>query len=219
MAGLEKKTITTLVLEQIREMILSQKLKPGEPLRQVAIGEELNVSRIPVREALLQLEAEGLVKFTPHKGAVVTEVEPDQVEEIFDLRETLESRIFSLAFPRITTEDLEEAQGVLDRFETLLQPGADISEWSKLNWEFHEALYRPAHRKRTLQFIKMLHADCDRYLRMQISLSGSYEDADREHRQLLKLCKAGKKREAVQLLKSHIRKTGSDLVQALDRAD
>ncbi len=217
--SLEKKTVTRQVLEHLREQIVSQQYRAGEPLRQVAIGEALNVSRIPVREALLQLQAEGLVKFTPHKGAVVTGVDPDQIEELFELRELLECRLLGHAFSRIGADDLSRAAAALADFQALLQPGADISEWGRLNWAFHEALYRPAGRERSLEIVRRLHADCDRYLRMQISLSGSYAKADREHHRLLRLCRAGKKREATSLLRDHIRKTGADLVRALARKD
>ena len=81
--SIEHKTRTQLVAEAIREKILSGEIKAGEPLRQAALAEELNVSRIPVREALLQLEAEGLVNFEAHKGATATQLSADQIDEIF----------------------------------------------------------------------------------------------------------------------------------------
>ena len=83
------KTRTQLVVETLREKILSGEIKAGQPLRQAALAEELNVSRIPIREALLQLEGEGLVAFEPHKGATATELNADQVDELFELRAML----------------------------------------------------------------------------------------------------------------------------------
>ena len=82
--ALEFKTRTQVVVEAIRSQILSGQIKAGEPLRQAALAEQLNVSRIPIREALLQLEAEGLVKFEPHKGATATEISPELIDELFD---------------------------------------------------------------------------------------------------------------------------------------
>lgn len=73
------KTRTQLVEEAIRTQILKGELKTGQPLRQDALAKEFNVSRIPVREALVQLEAQGLVSFEPHKGATVTELSPEKI--------------------------------------------------------------------------------------------------------------------------------------------
>lgn len=214
---LKKKTITTLVVEHLREGILSRKLVPGQPLRQDAIAAELSVSRIPVREALLQLEAEGLVKIIPHKGAIVTEVDPAEVQEIFDLREMLECDIFKRAFSSISREDLDRAEDILDEFKQLLRPDADVSRWSALNWEFHKTLYEPAHKDRTLELINRLHSDCNRYLQMQIAISDGYKLADKQHRDLVKLCRQKKKKEAMALLKEHIRETGRSLISAIEQ--
>lgn len=91
------KTRTQLVVEVLRERILSGDIAAGEPLRQSALAEALNVSRIPVREALLQLEAEGLVKFEPHKGATATVLSVEQVTELFELRAMIETDLLAKA--------------------------------------------------------------------------------------------------------------------------
>ena len=93
------KTRTQLVVETLREKILSGEFKAGESLRQAALATELNVSRIPVREALLQLEGEGLVVFEPHKGATVTELNAKHVDELFELRAMLESNLLAASLP------------------------------------------------------------------------------------------------------------------------
>ena len=78
-----RKTVTSSVVDVLREKIISHEIEAGTPLRQNALADELNVSRIPVREALLQLEAEGLVEFAPHRGAVATRISVDEVNELF----------------------------------------------------------------------------------------------------------------------------------------
>ena len=209
-----RKTVTSSVVDVLREKIISHEIEAGTPLRQNALADELNVSRIPVREALLQLEAEGLVVFSPHRGAVATRVSVDEVNELFGLRAILECDVLGYALARITDEDLEKSQLILREFDELLKPGADIHPWGALNWKFHRSLYLPSGRKRTLGLIRQLHTNCDRYLRMQIQLIADYSRAEEEHHELLRLCWARDKRGAKNLLKSHILTTGRGLVRA-----
>ena len=109
--GLAYKTRTEFVVDAIREKILKGEVKAGQPLRQAALAEELDVSRIPVREALLQLEAEGLVKFQAHKGAIVTELNAAHVDELFELRAMLESDLLARSIPNMNPEDFDHALG------------------------------------------------------------------------------------------------------------
>ncbi|GAD70926.1 putative transcriptional regulator [Vibrio alginolyticus NBRC 15630 = ATCC 17749] len=104
------KTRTQLVEEAIRTQILKGELKTGQPLRQDALAKEFNVSRIPVREALVQLEAQGLVSFEPHKGATVTELSPEKINELFELRAVVECHILERAIQNMTDADLERAR-------------------------------------------------------------------------------------------------------------
>ncbi|HBF47370.1 MAG TPA: GntR family transcriptional regulator, partial [Shewanella frigidimarina] len=111
------KTRTQLVVEALRERILSGHIQGGEPLRQSAIAEQLNVSRIPVREALVQLEAEGLINFEPHKGATATLLSVEQVTELFELRAMIESDLLAKAIPNLSDNDIAEAEAVLVKLE------------------------------------------------------------------------------------------------------
>ena len=78
-----RRTVTSAVVDILRGKIISHEIESGQPMRQDALADQLNVSRIPIREALLQLEAEGLVEFAPHKGAVATQVSAEEVDELF----------------------------------------------------------------------------------------------------------------------------------------
>ena len=117
--ALAYKTRTEFVVDAIREKILKGEVKAGQPLRQAALAEDLDVSRIPVREALLQLEAEGLVKFQAHKGAIVTELNADHVDELFELRAMLEADLLARSIPNLTEEDFEN---LIRKYEILLKP-------------------------------------------------------------------------------------------------
>lgn len=198
------KTRTQLVVEVLRERILSGDIKAGEPLRQSAIAEQLNVSRIPVREALVQLEAEGLVNFEPHKGASASELSTSQVTELFELRAMIESDLLAKAIPNLQKSDLDEAEKVLCALESAFKLKDSVASWSLLNTQFHTCLYKAANRPHTLEVVNGLNTNCDRYIRLQLLLTGGIPTAEREHRILLDLCKKRDISAATSLLREHI---------------
>jgi len=198
------KTRTQLVVETLREKILSGEIKAGEPLRQAALAEELNVSRIPVREALLQLEAEGLVSFEPHKGATATELNADQVEELFDLRAMLECDLLASSLPLLSEEKLAQATDILSKLDRALGKENAANTWSELNSSYHNCLYSAANRPQTQDLVNTLNKNADRYIRMHLLWAGGISKAGPEHNQLLAYCKAGDVDKAVAILKQHI---------------
>ena len=210
-----RKTITSSVVEILREKIISHEIVGGQPLRQDALADELNVSRIPIREALLQLEAEGLVRFAPHKGAVATKISASEVDELFGLRVLLECNVLKASLSKISDEELDKAENILAEFDELLEPDADLHAWGAINWKFHKSLYVPSEQKRTLGILGQLHTNTDRYLRLQIQLSADYSRAEQEHHDLLALCRERDTRAAVKCLKSHILTTKKELIRVI----
>ncbi|PKG58982.1 GntR family transcriptional regulator [Shewanella sp. Choline-02u-19] len=198
------KTRTQVVVEVLREKILSGEIAAGMPLRQSALADEMNVSRIPVREALLQLEAEGLVKFEAHKGATATILSAVQVTELFDLRALIETDLLAKAIPNMTEDDLTEAEGILDSLDVAFQDKDQIERWSGLNSQFHTCLYRAADKPHTIEVVNGLNTNCDRYVRLQLFLASGIPKAQQDHRELLDYCRKGDVDNAVELLRSHI---------------
>jgi DNA-binding GntR family transcriptional regulator len=198
------KTRTQLVVETLREKILSGEIKAGQPLRQAALAEELNVSRIPVREALLQLEAEGLVSFEPHKGATATELSADQVNELFELRAMLECDLLAASIPDISDAKLDEATDILKQLDKALGKENAANTWSELNSRYHNCLYSGASRPQTQDLVDTLNKNADRYIRMHLLWAGGISKAESEHNELLARCKARDIDGAVAMLKHHI---------------
>ncbi|MEI5638730.1 MULTISPECIES: GntR family transcriptional regulator [unclassified Pseudoalteromonas] len=205
------KTRTQLVAEAIREKILLGEIKAGEPLRQAALAGELNVSRIPVREALLQLEAEGLVNFEAHKGATVTGLSAEQIDEIFDLRALLEAELLRHSINHLTARDLLEAEAILADLEEAMAAGDTQLATGKLNAEFHNKLYSKAERPQTRELVEMYGKNSERYVRMHILLAGGITTAPEEHRTLLKLCREKNVEEACRFLQQHITAAKDDI--------
>lgn len=215
----EYKTRTQVVVEEIRKRILSGSIKAGEPLRQAALAEELNVSRIPVREALLQLEAEGLVEFEAHKGATATRLSPDQVTELFELRALLECDLLRRAIPNMTEDVLAAAEKVRQKMNRAFVEKNSMNSWSELNTEFHLNLYRPSGRFKTLELVHNLMINSDRYIRFHLLLAGGVNKADPEHHALLKMCREHNIDGACSILRQHILEAADEIIAVLVRSD
>ncbi|MCL6416823.1 GntR family transcriptional regulator [Aestuariirhabdus sp. Z084] len=216
-AGTVYKTRTQMVVDVLRDKILSGEIVAGEPLRQDALAKEFNVSRIPVREALLQLEAQGLVFFEPHKGATATELSATEIHELFDLRALIECRVLEAAIDNMTDDDLRVANKVLRAFEEAVESGVNIETWSELNYELHAALYQPANMPQAMEIIRSLNTKSDRYIRLQLLLTTGIAKAEREHSELFSLCESRDRAAASALLKKHILEAGQAIYELLEQ--
>jgi DNA-binding GntR family transcriptional regulator len=196
-----RQTTPTLVADALREAILRGMFKSGQPLPQDEIAAQFGLSRIPVREALRQLEGEGLVTFYPHRGAVVAHLSAGEVREICEIRVALETLAIRLAIPNQTEATLLQAERILDDTDRDVDV---IGHWSENNWKFHSTLYKPANRPRLLKTIHGLHNNVDRYLRLHVSLMNYKDKGQLEHRQILDACSRHDANTATRLLEHHI---------------
>lgn len=211
---IQRQTISGMAVEALRERILRGDFPEGEPLRQDALADELGVSRIPVREALRQLEAEGLVTFSPHRGAVVASLSLDEIDELFELRAEIECDLVRRAIPIATKEHLDRAIDVLDEFLDALRAG-ESARWGPLNWHFHAALYAPANRNFTMGVLQKLHQHSDRYFRMQVLLARGGAKADEEHRAIAEAACRRDVETVTRLMRAHILGAGQSVRELL----
>jgi DNA-binding GntR family transcriptional regulator len=211
-----RQSLPNALAESLRERILNGEFKEGDPIIQEAVAEEYEVSRMPVREALRQLEAMGLVQLKTHKGAIVTSLPTEQIGELFELRALLEGEILKDALPKMTEKHIAVADEVLQQLENAFDIG-DVGSWGRLNWEFHESLYVPAQRVQTLNVLRSINTQTDRYIRLQLLLTGAVADAEYEHREILRLCRV-RDETAISYLREHILHAGQDLLAANRRS-
>jgi len=210
-----RQTVASMTVDALRERILRGDYPDGEPLRQDAIADELGVSRIPVREALRQLEAEGLVSFSPHRGAIVSSLSLDEIDELFELRAEIECDLLRRAIPCMTKQQLDTALEVLDAFQTAYHAG-DVGRWGSLNWHFHAALHAPANRNLTMGVLQKLHQHSDRYFRIHLVLSHGGARAIEEHRAIAAAVCQKDVKSACQLMQAHILGAGQSLHELLE---
>ncbi|WP_251975956.1 GntR family transcriptional regulator [Salinicola avicenniae] len=210
------KTRAQFVADDLRERILGGEFQGGSQLRQDALARDYDVSRIPVREALLTLEAEGLVEFHAHRGAFTTELSVAAIRELFALRELLEPYVLRQAIPRLTPADHARAEEILSQYEAALDAGRQIDNWSDYNFAFHQALYAPAALPETQAMIAQLNTKSGRYIRMQLLYTREIAKAEAEHRQLLALSRERDIEGACALLERHIREAAEGIVAVLE---
>jgi DNA-binding GntR family transcriptional regulator len=207
----QQRSTPDLIADALREAILRGIFKEGQSLRQDEIATQFGVSRIPVREALRQLEAEGLVTLHLNRGATVSVLSPAEAQEICEIRMALETTAIQLAIPKLAESDLQKAAVIVEATDQT----TDVAQWARFNWEFHATLYTPADRPRLLTMIKTLHANIDRYVRLQMEKMNYLERSQKEHYQLLDACRQRDTKAAVKLLKRHIKTAGEQLVAYL----
>jgi DNA-binding GntR family transcriptional regulator len=195
-----------VVHQHVMKAILRGELKPGAWLRQDDLAAELGVSKIPVREALQRLAAEGLVAFESNRGTVIRSLSSGDAEEIYALRRAIETRLLRRSVPRLSIVDLAEAEMALH------DKRAPIGE---ANWHFHQALYAGAGWQRGVTIVGNLHAAVAPYVVMYTTDLNGSSASDAEHRDLLELCRARKTMKAVAVLDRHLAAAATTLVAGM----
>ncbi len=210
-AKIGRQSLTDQIVTELRRQILTGQLAEGAPLRQEKLAGELGVSRVPLREAIRQLEAEGLVVSELHKGTVVSSLSLAEIEELFEIRERLETWLFEAAIPCLTEEDFTRAEAIIDESIRI----GNVENWGELNWRFHEALYRPSGNTIALRLLRTVHDNANRYVNLQIAVAKDVEREQADHQALVAFARLRDTRRGVDTLRAHIRRVSRNLVASL----
>jgi DNA-binding GntR family transcriptional regulator len=207
--GPDRRKMTDWVWEQLREAIIELRLRPGEPLREVALAEQLGVSKTPLREAFARLEQEGLVETTSFKGAVVTGYSERDLNEIYELRALLEGAAARAAAERSTGETLEALRVVVDRSRELRDAG-DLAGLAGLLEQFDLIVYAQVTNERIGALIENLRAHLTRIGKLTEGIPGRVEASVEEHAAIVEAIVARDPGEAERLMRVHIGSVLSD---------
>jgi DNA-binding GntR family transcriptional regulator len=183
-SAIPRQSLAAAVANKLREKIIRGELREGEQIRQDAIALEFQVSKIPVREALQRLEAEGLIKIVANRGAIVSALSADEIGEMFEVRAVLECHVLRHSIDHLTEEDFQRAERLLAEYEHMAED-TDVARWAEWNWNFHSAFYQRAKRPVFLALLKTLNNNCDRYTRMVLLVTGNIHFTGHTHRVLL----------------------------------
>lgn len=207
-------TTQEAVVRVLRESIASGVLRPGERLYQDAIAEQMGISRVPVREALNVLKADGQLEYSPHRGYWVTALTRRSVEEIKLIRALLEGEAMRLAFPKMD-QDLLDAMEAMNQSMAEAHEADDIARFARLNHEFHFALFDRAGLPRLSQHIDMLWKSVEIY-RMPIFTDHATRDSMLpEHADLIHACRQQDLEGALRVMETHRGKAVATLLSNL----
>jgi DNA-binding GntR family transcriptional regulator len=204
-------TIASYVTEELRSAILDGRYPVGSRLDQVALAGEFGASIIPVRESLRQLEAEGLVRITPRRGAFVVEPTDEEVMELYKIRAALEAFATREAVPRMTRAELDELAALGDELERIAQRGSH-ARWTRVNREWHFKLYGAAQSALLLQFLNLLWDRCTLTSHMYVRDPGHRAKSVADHARVLKAARRGDADEAARVVAQHVEQAMHDLV-------
>lgn len=203
----------SVIEETLRAAILDGRLPSGTALRQQDLADLFGVSRMPVREALRQLEAQSLLQIIPHKGAVVAELIGYDAVETYHLRLLLEQEALRLSLPLLDANDIVLARGYIARLET----ETDHAELGRLNRLFHMALYHRAPNQKLLRLIELELNEEERFLRFHLSSMGLGKLTQDDHNALVQAV-ADKDLEGAQAaLREHLEKGAMTVRNYLER--
>jgi len=201
--ALKTTTATQTAYVEIKRRIFEGLLPEGAPIRQDDLAAQLGVSKIPVREALMRLQSEGVVIFKTNAGAVVATLTVSDYIEMLDMRLALECRALELAVPNMASVDLARAKELLAAYHSAMSN----EEWSDLNAQFHYTLYAPANRPRLVTAIQSVQEHMGRLLRLRVTMAAEHNRSHDEHEKILNACERGDVKDAVRQLRKHIEQT------------
>lgn len=202
--GRYRKTANEMVREALRVAILSGQLPGGTRLMQAEIAATLDVSTTPVREALMQLAADGLIQFDPHRGAVVHEIDLAELREIYEIRTALEQIAVRQAATNITDDLLDEAAELIKEMDGTDEPAV----WVQRNWEFHQVVEQGSGAKRLLNVIKSVQDSASLYVAHSLQVNPKrMREANGEHRALLAAIRKKDGDRAAKILGDHLNHT------------
>lgn len=198
-----QETTVDRIYNALLERIVTGDLEAGAPLRQDHIARAYDTSHVPVREALLRLEARGLAISIRHKGTRVTDLEPTEIREVIEMRIALETLALTHALPQLTDADLARAAAARDACDA----AATMAEWDRQDRLFHMSLLTPCEMPRLLSSIEDLHISASRHVFARMP-ERRQPRADADHADLLTAVGRDDLPEACSILRRHLRRVG-----------
>ncbi|MCR4430375.1 MAG: GntR family transcriptional regulator [Tepidanaerobacteraceae bacterium] len=208
-------SLRTRIYNQLKNAILNGVYKPGESLIELKVAKELGVSRTPVREAIRQLELEGLVSSIPNKGVVVEGVTEQDVEDIYTIRKMIEGLAARWAAEKITDEQLKEMKDVLDLMEFYTEKG-EIDKVSELDTQFHDIIFRACNSRPLESVLTNFHHFIQRARLVSIKSTGRAPVSLEEHRNIYNALASHDPDAAEKAMVSHVDRARSNLYPFLE---
>ncbi|KKM09771.1 hypothetical protein SY88_16335 [Clostridiales bacterium PH28_bin88] len=208
------RTIRQMVYETLREAIFERELKTGDRLVEKELAEMLKVSRTPVREAMRQLEMEGLIEHLPRKGVVVRGLTPEDVMEIYAIREALEVATIPFIVQNITAEDMQKLHQLIAKMRRMMDE-QDTGELLRISQQYNEMLIRASKMPRLMNLINTYQEYLAKFRTVTMSKPPRRFDALREHEEILQAIEQKDVRRAEELVRQHLRAAREEYLKNL----
>jgi DNA-binding GntR family transcriptional regulator len=212
------RTLAERALEDLQEAILSGQLEPGEPLRLEKLARSLDMSPMPVREAVRQLEALGLAEHVPHRGARVSRLSIEDLRDTYDARLALEPLAVRQAAERFTHEQAEEAYRRIEEHVEAYRSG-NVRRGREAHAAFHLGLYAASGSVWLPRLIRPLWENSERYRIASLHAQGALERRKREHVRIVAACAARDPEAAAEALRTHLVVTANLVARWLGEDD
>lgn len=220
----EHKQLHNVVIDRLRDMIMQGDLKAGEWLRQERLARELGVSHTPIREALKQLEIEGLVQHVPYRGVRVVEFSIEDVVDIYAMRSALEAIAASAAALCMTEEELAEVRSLHEQHAAIKHPIEQLATIRELNRQFHRKIIQGSRRTHLIRALEQLWSWFPTMLWNQFALAADANTPERagadnrDHQLIVEALESRNPEVAEQLMREHIDKSREALLRHLTAA-
>lgn len=198
-------TKTEMAYVQLRSWIVTGVLQPGQRLDQELLAAELNISRMPLREALLRLEADGLIRNEPHRSAVVSPMSLAEITDVYAARRAIEGMLAESGVPGCDERCRSAMEAAIAEQESAIAAD-DVAGFVEADRDFHFRLYEASGYQRSLDIASRLRDIADRYVFQYARYRSGASDSIAEHRQILASCRPGSESEARTLTERHIDK-------------
>lgn len=208
----DRSSLRGKVFRKLREDILNGRYQENDELREITIGEELGVSRTPVREAFRQLELEGLIHIVPNKGAYVTGISPEDVADIYGIRSLLEGLCAKWATKKMTPKRMEEMEETILLSEFHLEK-EHYDQLIELDNRFHMQLYAACESKMLIHLLKDFHQYVQKQRQQTLSTKERSREAVAEHKRIMEAIRDGDAELAEKLADEHICNAYKNMVE------
>jgi len=196
------RTLADVALAELKEAIVSGEIPPGTPIRLQEYVDRLQMSSVPIREALRFLEQKGLIERSPHRGVFVSPMSAQDLDDTYQIRLELESKALRLASEAMTDDDSARITELVESYAKASLAGDSAAR--DLHGDIHMSLYELSGSKWLLLLLPMLWDNSERYRRLALPLRGTPEQRIEEHRQIVEAVAAGDPDRAEILLRSHL---------------
>ena len=210
------RTMTEIVEDEIRVRILNGDFIPGQRLVASEIADEMGVSRMPVRDALRNLEATGLVETIPHRGTIVKDLSELEILELYQIRAVLEGLAARLASERMDEKMLEQINDKISHHDLKTIQNEDYDSFTKLNREFHALIWEAAGSRKLENLLANLYDACSQYRNLSMLVSGRPDSIFNEHFAIFNALKCHDCDEAERLARTHYENTSRALIAAIE---